>query len=280
MQTFMKHIKTELGDIYPENETDAITLRILRTLFNIDRVQLILNKDRIFSAEEREALERIIIRLKNNEPIQYILGEEEFFGRKFKVAPGVLIPRSETEELVELIINENPANVQILDIGTGSGCIAITLKLEMPQSNVSGWDISTDALEIAISNSNKLNAKINFVHQDVLAPDTHSSEKVDIIVSNPPYVMDSEKLTMHSNVLEFEPHTALFVSDEDPLLFYRRIAELGLEKLNKPGKLYFEINSLLGEETACLLKDLGYSNVRLIKDLYGRDRIVSGELNH
>ncbi|MGL5689413.1 MAG: peptide chain release factor N(5)-glutamine methyltransferase [Bacteroidales bacterium] len=280
MQTFMKHIKNTLSGIYPENETDAITLRILRSVFGIDRVQLILNKDRIFSDVEREALERIIIRLKNNEPIQYILGEEEFFGRNFKVAPGVLIPRSETEELVELIITENQQNVDILDIGTGSGCIAISLNLDLHGSKVTAWDISEAALEIAASNNKSLQANVSFVLQDVLAPDNHPSEKFDIIVSNPPYVMDSEKSAMHCNVLNHEPHTALFVSDDDPLLFYRRIAVLGLDKLKEGGKLYFEINSLLGKETAQLLKDLGYSNVRLIKDLYGRDRIVAGVLTY
>lgn len=280
MQTFMKHIKNTLSGIYPENETDAIALRILRSVFQIDRVQLILNKDRIFSDVEREALERIIIRLKNNEPIQYILGEEEFFGRTFKVAPGVLIPRAETEELVELIITENQKNVDILDIGTGSGCIAISLQLDLPGSKVTAWDISEAAIKIATSNNESLGANVTFVLQDVLAPDNNPSEKFDIIVSNPPYVMDSEKSAMHCNVLNYEPHTALFVSDEDPLLFYRKIAALGVDKLKNNGKLYFEINSLLGKETAQLLTDLGYSNVRLIKDLYGRDRIVAGELIH
>lgn len=275
MQQFLNYIHKTLDPIYSENEVGMFARRILQNVCGMDRVQFILSKDKIFSDEINSQLNVIVHRLANHEPIQYILGEEEFYGDIFNVAPGVLIPRAETEELVELIIQETSAGSKILDIGTGSGCIAISLALNIKNADVEAWDFSSAALQIACQNNVKLQANVQMKLQDVFDNSATSGEQFDVIVSNPPYVMDSEKSEMQHNVLDYEPHTALFVPDSDPLLFYRRIAELGLERLKPGGRIYFEINALLGPGTAELVSSLGYSGVRLIKDLYGKDRIVT-----
>jgi release factor glutamine methyltransferase len=212
--------------------------------------------------------------LKQHKPIQYVLGKADFYGLKFKVNENVLIPRPETEELVALIINENKAaNLSILDIGTGSGCIAISLAKHIVGSKVSAIDISEKALEIAKQNAKFNQVEIEFIQQDILNPAEHF-QQFDIIVSNPPYVRDLEKQEMTSNVLDFEPHLALFVSDENPLVFYNAIADFAKTHLTPSGKLYFEINEYLGEETKKLLTDKGFKNVELIKDLNGKNRIL------
>ncbi|MGL5318502.1 MAG: peptide chain release factor N(5)-glutamine methyltransferase [Bacteroidales bacterium] len=278
MQQFLQYIHTALDAEYSANEVDVFARRILQQVCGMDRVQFILSKDKTFSEAINLELERIVDRLKKHEPIQYVLGREEFYGQEFQVAPGVLIPRAETEELVDLMINESKGKqgLRLLDIGTGSGCIAISLALHVQGAYVEAWDFSPAALTIAKQNNQLLKAQVNMCLQDVFESSAVEGEAFDMIVSNPPYVMDSEKNEMQSNVLDYEPHTALFVSDTDPLLFYRRIAELGLKRLKRGGRLYFEINSLLGTETADLVRNLGYSEVRLIKDLFGKDRIVTG----
>lgn len=213
-------------------------------------------------------------RLKTGEPIQYILGKGPFYGREFFVSPATLIPRNETEELVHLIIKENPrAGLRLLDIGTGTGCIPISLALEMTDPEVYAMDISEEALMIARKNADELGAKVTFSKCDILIQ-TPGVGKLDILVSNPPYIPEQEKSMMHKNVLDFEPKLALFVSNDDPLIFYRAIAEKGKQLLKSGGKLYFEINEKYGKEVAGLLEDLGFIEVKVLKDLNGRDRIA------
>ncbi|MCE7057489.1 peptide chain release factor N(5)-glutamine methyltransferase [Algoriphagus sp. AGSA1] len=213
-------------------------------------------------------------RLKTGEPIQYIIGKGPFYGRDFHVSPHTLIPRNETEELVHLIIKENPTSgLRILDIGTGTGCIPISLALELDHPEVFGVDISEEALEIAAKNAEELGAKVIFSSCDILT-ELPEVEALDILVSNPPYIPVQEKSQMHKNVLDFEPGLALFVSNEDPLIFYRTIAEKGKQLLKPDGKLYFEINEKYGNEVAELMTNLGYFEVQVLKDLNGKDRIV------
>lgn len=270
------HIKQSLAGIYPETEIKCFTKIILTEIFGFNITDYYMGKDIKLSVNQARELEEIIARLKIHEPIQYILGHEEFLGRKFEVAPDVLIPRPETAELVSLITNENGGKAaQILDIGTGSGCIAISLSKEIPNSSVTAWDISSTALKIANRNNEALKGNVVFQEVDVLS--AIPTDKIyDIIVSNPPYIMDKEKEEMEENVLKWEPSLALFVPNENPLLFYRRIAELGIQLLNKGGKLYFEINQAFGKETEELLIELGYNQTQIIKDLSGLDRIVTG----
>lgn len=217
-------------------------------------------------------------RLKTGEPIQYILGKAPFYGREFIVSPATLIPRNETEELVHLIIKENrKLGLRILDIGTGTGCIPISLALEMDRAEVYAVDVSEEALAVADQNAAELGAEVTFSKCDILAevPDVR---ELDILVSNPPYIPEREKNQMHKNVLEFEPELALFVRDEDPLVFYREIVQKGKQLLKAGGKLYFEINEKYGTEVAGLMQESGYSDVRVIKDLNGKERIVVGKI--
>jgi release factor glutamine methyltransferase len=216
--------------------------------------------------------------LLEKKPIQYILGEAPFYGREFKVNASVLIPRNETEELVHLIIKENKKlNLRILDIGTGSGCIPISLALEIPSSKTFALDISKEALEVAKDNAKKHEESIIFFQVDILNEDIPVKD-LDIIVSNPPYVCESEKSLMHENVLNFEPHLALFVKDNDPLVFYKIIAKKAKSALKSSGKLYFEINEAFGEKVQYLLEEQGYREISIIQDLNNKDRIVKAVL--
>ncbi|WP_297336877.1 peptide chain release factor N(5)-glutamine methyltransferase [Algoriphagus sp.] len=224
-----------------------------------------------------QALSDDFERLKTGEPIQQILGKAPFYGREFQVSRDTLIPRNETEELVHLIIKENPkSGLKILDMGTGTGCIPITLFLEMNQAEVYGLDVSASALAIAQKNGKALKAKVNWIQLDILKEEIPIQD-LDILVSNPPYIPEKGKAKMHSNVLGFEPELALFVPDEDPLLFYRRIAELGKKALKPKGKLYFEIHEDYGKEVKDLLLQKGYTEVKVIQDLNGKDRMVFGQ---
>jgi release factor glutamine methyltransferase len=236
----------------------------------------------------------ILSDLKIEKPIQYILGETEFFGLRFEVNENTLIPRPETEELVELIIKEEgkgkreEGKVKILDIGTGSGCIAISIAKNIPTAEVFAIDVSEKALAVAKKNSEINSTKVNFINADILKIDDVTElstfdfrlSTFDLIVSNPPYVRNLEKAEIKPNVLEYEPHLALFVEDNDALLFYRKIAQLAIKNLAVNGKLYFEINQYLGKETVQLLESLAFKNVELIKDIYGNDRIISCEKAH
>ena len=217
----------------------------------------------------------MLSRLQKNEPIQYVLGKETFCGLDFEVDSNVLIPRPETRELVEWIVadRKSSASSHILDIGTGSGCISISLAKFLQGSKVEAWDISQGALDVARRNAQRNGVEVLFRHQDVLDA-LPGGAIYDVIVSNPPYITEKEKLDMEANVLDWEPSTALFVPDADPLLFYRKIAELGLSMLKTGGALYFEINRAYGQETISMLESLNYSQIELRKDEWGNDRMI------
>lgn len=274
MNRLVSYIHQSLQEIYPLRELQSLTRIICCEFFGQDAIDYYLGKDIILSENEQAKLESILCRLKKNEPMQYIQGTAHFFGRVFQVAPGVLIPRPETEELVQLIVDECVGTSRVLDIGTGSGCIAITLSKEMPDATITAWDVSGEALAIARRNNDSLSAGVVFLHQDIFS-DVLPCGQFDVIVSNPPYIAEREKQSMEANVLDWEPGLALFVPDDDPLRFYRRIALLGQALLVGQGRIYFEINRAYGEETARLLCELGYRNVRILKDMSGNDRIVT-----
>lgn len=279
MQTAIQHIQSELGKFYPETEIRSFSYLILEKLTGYSRSEIFVNKNTIFSAEQQQIMEDIIQKLKKFVPIQYILGETEFYGLPFFVNSSVLIPRPETEELVDWILNENDrtAELNILDIGTGSGCIAIGLKHEFPTSTVDAFDISEKALETARQNAQRNKLEVNFSRVDILNPPDFE-KKWEIIVTNPPYVLENEKETMLPNVLENEPHLALFVPDNDPLLFYRKIALFAQKYLSQNGKLYFEINRTAGKATVDLLTESGFQQVELRKDISGNDRMIKAIL--
>ena len=275
MNRITTYIRQSLQDIYPPEEVKALSMLICCDMLGLDALDIYMGKDIILSECKQRELENIIFRLQKNEPIQYIRGFAEFSGRNFKVASGVLIPRPETAELVELIVKENPNARHLLDIGTGSGCIAISLDKKLPDVDVEAWDISEEALAIARKNNEELDAQVTFRRQDVFSADGIQGTSYDIIVSNPPYVTETEKTEMEANVLDWEPELALFVPDEDPLCFYRRIAELGRELLRPGGKLYFEINQAYGQDMIRMIEMNQYRDVRVIKDIFGKDRIVT-----
>lgn len=275
MNRITAYIRQSLQDIYPPEEVKALSMLICCDMLGVDALDIYMGKDIILSACKQRELENIIFRLQKNEPIQYIRGYAEFCGRNFRVVPGVLIPRPETAELVDLIVKENPDARRLLDIGTGSGCIAISLDKNLPDAKVDAWDISEEALAIARKNNEELDAQVTFRRQDVFSADGIQGASYDIIVSNPPYVTETEKTEMEANVLDWEPELALFVPDEDPLRFYRRIAELGRELLRPGGKLYFEINQAYGQDMIRMIEMNQYRDVRVIKDIFGKDRILT-----
>lgn len=287
MQHFLKILKAELKNSYSDSEIRTFGMLILEKITGFSRTQLLVNKEFRLNNEQNQLASQYLERLKNHEPIQYILGETEFCGLKFKVNPGVLIPRPETEELVEWILTDLPPNPLkgeenppfggwggFLDIGTGSGCIAVSLKKKFPSATISAMDISVEALEVARQNATLNQVDIEFIQDDILNPAT-TTRKWDVIVSNPPYIPASEHHEMDRNVTEFEPHLALFVHDNDPLLFYRKIAAFAAEHLTVRGRLYFEIHQSLGRECCQLLESLGFQSVVLRKDLSGNDRMIS-----
>ena len=275
------YIQTELFNFYPENEILGLTKIIFSDVFNVSTTDLIIKKDSVLNLEQQKQLFEIVLRLKNNEPIQYIIGFTEFYGLKFRVDNNVLIPRQETEELVDLIIADHDKleNLTVLDIGTGSGCIAISLAKNLRNAKLSAIDINKNAINLAKSNSLVNNVQISYNQYNILEwEDNNKYPKFDIIVSNPPYVMVSEKKLMQKNVLDFEPELALFVDDNNPLVFYKKITEFSLKHLNEKGKLYFEINEQFGLETKEFMEFCKFKNVEIIKDINGKDRIVKGSL--
>lgn len=273
MKAIAKHIHGTLTDSYSDGEVSALTRIIATELLGVSQMAFYLKDDITLTTEQQNLLDNAIERLKKQEPIQYILGYSDFCGLKFKVTPATLIPRPETSELVEWITSEAAGKERILDIGTGSGCIAVSLAHKMPQSKVTAWDISPDALAVATENSQANGCDVVFEEVDILIHQP-TDEQFDIIVSNPPYIKENEKTAMHSNVLDWEPHTALFVPDSDPLLFYRAIAEKGLVLLKPGGRLYFEINRAHGKETMEMLAALGYTDIELRKDFAENDRMI------
>ena len=273
MKTIANRIQECLVNAYSVGEITALTRIIATELLGVSQMAFYLKDDITLTAEQEALLGNAIERLQKREPIQHILGYSDFCGLRFKVTPATLIPRPETSELVEWIASEATGNESILDIGTGSGCIAVSLASKMPQSTVTAWDISNDALAIATENSKANNCNVEFKHVDILEYQP-TGEQFNIIVSNPPYIKEVEKAEMEANVLDWEPHTALFIPDNDPLLFYRAIAEKGLFMLTPGGKLYFEINRAHGKETMEMLAALGYTNIELRKDFADNDRMI------
>ncbi len=275
MQDTIQYIKTELAGIYPETETEGLIRMILEAVCGWSFTMQQIRRDEIIGYVESDKIKSIVARLKQHEPIQYILGDTYFFGLQLKVTSAVLIPRPETEELVDLILHETvdePGTV--LDIGTGSGCIALALKSRLKNASISGVDISENALEIARENGILNGLDVQFFQADILNWQKYDWPVFDVIVSNPPYVTESEKKLIHKNVLDFEPSNALFVEDTDPLLFYRTIAQFALEKLNPKGRIYFEINEKFGTETQNMLAGFGFTNIKIVTDIHGKNRFV------
>lgn len=273
----ISHIRAALRQCYPAGEAANLTRIVCCEMLGQRTVDYYLGKDMVLSPNEDKELESILHRLCNFEPLQYVQGTARFLGRDFRVAPGVLIPRPETEELVEGMLKELPAVCRILDIGTGSGCIAVTLSKELPEAQVTAWDVSEVALALASENNRLLQGSVRFERRDVLTCRPSADDRFDVLVSNPPYVTEAERQEMERNVLDWEPSLALFVPDADPLRFYRRIGELGREMLTEGGRLYFEINRAFGEATVAMLREQGYVNVRNRKDISGNDRFVIAE---
>lgn len=277
MRRYQAYLHEKLDPIYPSTEIGSFSRLLLKKLAGMSSVQIYSDKDRYFPDDTRSKLQDAIDRLARKEPIQYILGETEFCGLPFHIGPGALIPRPETEELVELIRSRNSlVGAHILDIGTGSGCIAVALAKWLPSSKVAAWDISDDALRIANENARINQVEVAFERVDVLTFEPVEGQKgnLDILVSNPPYVRISEADEMDANVLDHEPHVALFVENNDALLFYRVISKLAFELLKPGGSLYFEINSYLGKETLEAVKALPFKEVLLIPDISGKDRMI------
>jgi release factor glutamine methyltransferase len=282
-KTLFNQLVFEITSVYEENEAKSIVYLLLEHYLNLSKTDILL--DNIIS--QSFDFQDIIIQLKADKPIQYIIGETEFYGRKFKVTPDTLIPRPETEELVQLAVGSwqsavgtisqqelLPSQIKVLDIGTGSGCIAISLACELPNSQVYAYDISENALKVAKENADMNRVKVIFEQVDILNFPPFSLSPFSIIVSNPPYVMNAEKLEMEQNVLAYEPHLALFVEDSNPLIFYKAIAEFAAKNLIDKGLCVVEINQAFGLATAELFWNQGFRSVEVVKDMFGKDRMV------
>lgn len=277
MQNPKKYIQGELENLYSEGEINSLTRLVLEKGVGIPFADILACKFNNLSDAQVLQIVEIVGKLKNFTPIQYILGETEFFGLTFHVNDSVLIPRPETEELVQWILETiKNEKIRILDIGTGSGCIAISLAKNLPFAEVHAWDISEEALEIARKNSEINGVTVSFSQKDILQLQ-NVDEVFDIIVSNPPYVTESEKNDMEENVLNFEPHVALFVPDDNSLIFYEKISDLALKNLNKGGKLFFEMNREKGEGVVRLLEKKGFKNIERRKDISGNERMIKAE---
>lgn len=272
--------RQELNDLYNNNETEALTLWVVSEIMELSKATIKAFPEKELTVLQQELSSSILMELKTGKPLQYILGYTEFYGLKFVVNPAVLIPRPETEELVEWILNSVDAakNLSILDIGTGSGCIPISLKKHLPKSNISAIDISPEALQTAKINAELNEVDIAFTEADILKDIHPITHNLQLIVSNPPYVTPADKAQMHLNVVNFEPHTALFVPQDDPLLFYKAIADFALANLSSGGLLFLEINESYGQKTTELLSRKGFKNIDVKKDLSGRDRMVKAQL--
>lgn len=283
------HFNKSLKHLYPTSEIDSFFFLILEEYMGLKRIDIVLKSDFLIDKKSLNLMQIATKQLEQEIPIQYIIGKTEFFGLPFHVNKEVLIPRPETEELVEQVLKKvsliktcnssknetiKEKQLKVLDIGTGSGCIAISLKKQLPSSEVSALDVSNKALRVAKKNALLNNVDINFIHLDILK--TNDLEKLyDVIISNPPYVRELEKKEIKNNVLNNEPHLALFVDNKNPLLFYNKIAELAKKFLIKNGQLHFEINQYLGKETIKLLAEKGFKNIQLKKDIFGNDRIIT-----
>jgi release factor glutamine methyltransferase len=274
MHPIVYEIRDALRGHYPDSEALSLAKMLLTEAFGFSTLELYGGKDKEISGNRLRDLHEMLSRLKKNEPIQYIIGTESFCGLTFEVNPNVLIPRPETQELVRWIESDwKSVPCRVLDIGTGSGCISISLAKFLEDAKVESWDISEGALQVARRNCVRNEVEVLLRQQDVLSV-VPEGELYQVIVSNPPYICEKEKVDMDANVLDWEPETALFVPDADPLLFYRKIAELGISMLCEGGALYFEINRAYGEETLRMLEGLGYRQLELRKDDFGNDRMI------
>lgn len=272
------YCQEKLDPLYPQNEVKNITEILFYHFMGWDKMTLRLNSQNALSESELLLFHKALKRLVNKEPVQYVVGETEFYSLPFKVDKNVLIPRPETEELVDLVIQECKGNESILDIGTGSGCIPISIKKQLKNATVFGLDVSKEALAVAKENAVLNCTEVVFIEEDILKISSLKEvlkNDFDVIISNPPYIISSEKELMHPNVLDFEPHVALFIEDKEPLLFYDKIGQLAYDSLSSGGKLYFEINEHYGEETKALLISIGFSDIRMIKDLQNKNRIIA-----
>ncbi|HLF51904.1 peptide chain release factor N(5)-glutamine methyltransferase [Flavobacterium sp.] len=283
IREYRTHFIQELTPIYDAGEAESFFYLILEEKLQMKRIDLALNPDLIFSEDAIQNWDAILEELKLEIPIQYILGKTSFYGLDFEVNENVLIPRPETEELVDWIIKEDSKikglkDLKILDIGTGSGCIAISLAKNLPNAQVYAIDVSEQALATAEKNAKRNNVNIIFIQKDILTTED-LEQQFDIIVSNPPYVRNLEKEEIKKNVLNNEPHLALFVEDNDALIFYTKIADLAQKNLSENGQLYFEINQYLGKEMIALLQNLNFKNIELRKDIYGNDRMTKATRN-
>jgi release factor glutamine methyltransferase len=273
------YFKKELTSFYDKNEVDSMLYIFFEHYFGVTRTDFLLHQDRKLSESDLLLVIYGVKDLKKYRPLAYIIGEWEFFGLSFYVNEHVLIPRPETEELVQLIINDydnHPLN-NILDIGSGSGCIALSLKHHFKNATVTAWDISDEALKVIDRNAKNLQLEIKINKVDALS-NPEVNVKYDVIVSNPPYIMNKEQDQMHSNVLDYEPHLALFVPDENPLLFYNKIADIAIKHLIENGSLYVEINEQFGEEVVSLFNKKGFEKVKIIKDINNKNRMVKAVL--
>ena len=262
-----------LTPLYEISEAKAIVRWVLDVRFGLSMADILCDKVNQLSADDQKELETMTQRLEKGEPVQYIIGMADFCERQFHVAPGVLIPRPETEELCRWITQKNrPSVLSVLDIGTGSGCIAVTLALEMPKAKVTAWDISDETLRIAQKNAQTLGAEVTFEHQDILNVSLH--DKYDLIVSNPPYIQSKERDGMGKNVLDYEPHQALFAPEEEPIIFYQRIGDYAWQSLNPGGALYFELNPLTADNVSDYLQRLGFSEIEIRQDQFGKQRFL------
>lgn len=278
LKDFARHFTVVLNDIYSEEETHAIFLIVIEHVFGYNRVAYLLKKEEIPTPEQLINLQKILAELQSGKPVQYVLGETIFYGLHFKVNPSVLIPRPETEELVEWVMEScaladvTGSTLRIMDIGTGSGCIAVSLKKNFAFAEVFAMDISEDAMETASANATLNEVDIHFIKADIR--EFYSHKKFDVLVSNPPYITLKEKEQMHDNVLAHEPHLALFVSNEKPLVFYEAIADFAWATLSDMGLLFLEINEHLAKETIEMLTIKSFINIELKKDMQGKDRMI------
>ena len=274
----IEQLKCGLAGVAEPDEAQAMIRVICEDVFNYDPVDVALRQESELPDFAPQRVADIIARLQRHEPLQYIVGSARFHGHRFKVTPAVLIPRPETEQLIDLIVDENPgSDLRVLDMGTGSGCIAISLARALKFAQVDALDVSQDALVVARENAASLKVKVRFFESDMLAPQPPA--RYDIIVSNPPYVCWSERETMERNVLDYEPGQALFVPDNDPLLFYKAIVPYASQSLERGGRLYLEINQRFGDEVKRLLEACGFDEVRIIEDSYGKPRFAAAIMN-
>tara|TARA_B110000902_G_scaffold45393_1_gene51032 strand:+ start:9377 stop:10267 length:891 start_codon:yes stop_codon:yes gene_type:complete len=284
LTTFKLFFTQALSEIYPKTEIDSFFFILMEEKLNLQRIDTVLKPNFLIPESTLTDLKNILVKLQKEEPIQYILGNTEFYGLPFFVDNNTLIPRSETEELVAWILEEavsfqsnKQIRLSILDIGTGTGCIPISIAKNLPKAKISAIDISSEALIVAKQNALLNKVEVDFIEIDILKT-KKLSQKFDIIVSNPPYVRELEKAEIKNNVLKNEPHLALFVTNENPLIFYDKITDFAKQHLSKDGLLFFEINQYLGKETCALLHKKGFKNIELRKDLFGNDRMIKCDL--